>query len=96
MLETDTETYVGFQVVSIPGGHLEIKELARNLDASIVMMMMMMTSTTSTTTIKFLIYLSAELNSQWPIIESAQIQTTAISQHRTKRKIIKTNKNERV
>jgi hypothetical protein len=32
MLETDKETYVGFQVVFVPGGHLEIKELARNLE----------------------------------------------------------------
>jgi hypothetical protein len=34
--------------------------------------------------IQFLIYLRAELNSQWPITESARIQTTAIRQHRTK------------
>jgi hypothetical protein len=32
MLETDIETYVSFQVVPIPGGYLEIKELARNLE----------------------------------------------------------------
>jgi hypothetical protein len=34
--------------------------------------------------IQFFIYLRAELNSQWPIRESARIQTTAIRQHRTK------------
>jgi hypothetical protein len=36
--------------------------------------------------IQFFIYLRAELNSQWPITESARIQTeTAIRQHRTKK-----------
>jgi hypothetical protein len=34
--------------------------------------------------IQFLIYLRAELNSQWPITESEQVQTTALRQHRTK------------
>jgi hypothetical protein len=35
--------------------------------------------------IQFFVYLRAELNSQWPIAESARIQTTtAIRQHRTK------------
>jgi hypothetical protein len=34
--------------------------------------------------IQFFIYLRAELNSQWPVTESARIQTTAIRQHRTK------------
>jgi hypothetical protein len=34
--------------------------------------------------IQFFIYLCAELNSQWPITESARIQTTAIRQHMTK------------
>jgi hypothetical protein len=33
--------------------------------------------------IQFFIYVRAELNSQWPITESARIQT-AIRQHRTK------------
>jgi hypothetical protein len=33
--------------------------------------------------IQFFIYLRNELNSQWPIAESAQLQTTAIRQHRT-------------
>jgi hypothetical protein len=37
-------------------------------------------------TIQFFIYLRAELNSQWPITESARIQTTVIRQHRTKKK----------
>jgi hypothetical protein len=41
--------------------------------------------------IQFFIYLRAELNSQWPITESARIQTTGIRQHRTK-KNIKTKK----
>jgi hypothetical protein len=36
-------------------------------------------------TIKFLIYLRAELNTQWPITESARIQTTAIRQTLEKR-----------
>jgi hypothetical protein len=40
--------------------------------------------------IQIFIYLRAELNSQWPITESARIQTTAIRQHRTKQ----TNKNK--
>lgn len=30
------------------------------------------------------LYLRAELNSQWPIADSARIQTTAISQPKTK------------
>lgn len=35
-------------------------------------------------TIQFFIYLLAELNSQWPIIESIRIQaTTPVRQHRT-------------
>jgi hypothetical protein len=34
--------------------------------------------------IQFVIYLRAELNSQWPITESAQIRTTGLRQHRTK------------
>jgi hypothetical protein len=35
--------------------------------------------------IQFFIYLCAELNSQWPVTESARIQTTtAISKHKTK------------
>jgi hypothetical protein len=34
--------------------------------------------------IQLFIYLRAELKSQWPITESARIQTTAIRQHRTK------------
>jgi hypothetical protein len=34
--------------------------------------------------IQFFIYLRAELNSQWPITESAQLQTPAIGQHRKK------------
>jgi hypothetical protein len=34
--------------------------------------------------IQFFIYLRAELNSQWPITESARIQTTATRQHGTK------------
>jgi hypothetical protein len=33
--------------------------------------------------IQFYICLRAELNSQWPIIESARIQTTAIRQYKT-------------
>jgi hypothetical protein len=32
-----------------------------------------------------IIYLRAELSSQWPVTESARIQTTAIRQHRTKK-----------
>jgi hypothetical protein len=37
--------------------------------------------------IQFNIYLNAELSSQWPVTESAQIQATiAIRQHRTTRK----------
>jgi hypothetical protein len=45
--------------------------------------------------IQFFIYLRAELNSQWPITESARIQTTAMRQHRTKqtKKNKKTKKN---
>jgi hypothetical protein len=35
--------------------------------------------------IQLYIYLGAELNSQWPITESARIQTTAIRQNRTKK-----------
>jgi hypothetical protein len=35
--------------------------------------------------VKLFIYLLAELNSQWPVTESTQIQTaTVIRQHRTK------------
>jgi hypothetical protein len=34
--------------------------------------------------VQFLIYLRAELNSQWPAAESAQIQTAAIRQRKTK------------
>jgi hypothetical protein len=36
------------------------------------------------TIIQVFIHLRAELSSQWPITESARIQTTAIRQHRTK------------
>jgi hypothetical protein len=37
--------------------------------------------------VKFFVYLRAEFNSQWPIIESARIRiTTAVRQHRTKQK----------
>jgi hypothetical protein len=51
--------------------------------------MMFITITTATTTtiiiqFQFFIYLRAEFNSQWPITESAWIQTTAIRQHRAK------------
>jgi hypothetical protein len=45
--------------------------------------------------IKFFIYLRAELYSQWPITESARIQTTAIGQHRTKRTNIKQENKEK-
>jgi hypothetical protein len=34
--------------------------------------------------IKFFIFLRAELNRQWPITESAGLQIKAIRQHRTK------------
>jgi hypothetical protein len=45
--------------------------------------------------IKFFIYLRAELNSQWPVTESTRIQTTGLRQHRTKQtKNRKTKKNE--
>jgi hypothetical protein len=47
--------------------------------------------TDNNNSVQFLIYLRAELNSQWPITESARIQTTAIRQHRTKQ----TNKNKK-
>jgi uncharacterized protein YxeA len=41
--------------------------------------------------IQFFIYLRAQLNSEWPVTESARIQTTtAMRQHRKKR--TKTNK----
>jgi hypothetical protein len=43
---------------------------------TMMMMMMMM--------IQFCIYLRSELKSQWPITESARIQTTAMKQHRAK------------
>jgi hypothetical protein len=35
--------------------------------------------------IQFFLYFRAELNNQWPITESARIQTTAIRQHRGKK-----------
>jgi hypothetical protein len=40
--------------------------------------------TNNNNSIKFFINLRAELNSRWPISESAPIRTTAIRQHRTK------------
>jgi hypothetical protein len=42
------------------------------------------TTTTADSSVQFFVYLLAELNSQWPITESAGIQTTALRQHRTK------------
>jgi hypothetical protein len=46
--------------------------------------------------IQFFTYLRAEPNSQWPITESAQIQTTAIRQHRTKQTEKQQKKQQRV
>jgi hypothetical protein len=46
--------------------------------------------------VKFFIYLSAELNSQWPITESTRIQTTAIKQHRTKQTTKETTKQRKM
>jgi hypothetical protein len=40
--------------------------------------------------IQFFIYVSAELNSQWPITGSARIQTTAIRQLKAKQTKTKT------
>jgi hypothetical protein len=34
--------------------------------------------------IQFFIYLSTEINSQWPITESAKLQTTAVREHKDK------------
>jgi hypothetical protein len=43
---------------------------------------------------QFFVYLSAELNSQWPITELAAIQTKEIRKQRTKKQQNnKTNKN---
>jgi hypothetical protein len=48
-------------------------------------MLMMMIIIIQFNSIPFFTYLRAELNSQWPITESARIQTTTvIRQHRTK------------
>jgi hypothetical protein len=52
--------------------YLSSKFFAKN------MMMMMLII------LQFFIYLRADLTSQWPITESARIQTTAIRQHGTK------------
>jgi hypothetical protein len=38
----------------------------------------------SKNSIQFFIHVRAELNSQWPVRESAQIQTTVLRQNRTK------------
>jgi hypothetical protein len=43
--------------------------------------------------IPFFIYLRAELNSQWPITDSARMRTTVIRKHRTK---IKTRKQRKM
>jgi hypothetical protein len=45
--------------------------------------------------IQLFIYLRAELNSQWPITESARIQTAAIRQHRTKQTTTKNRKTKK-
>jgi ribosomal protein S8 len=42
--------------------------------------------------IQFFIYLRADLNSHWPITESAQIKTAGLRQHRTKQTIKQQNK----
>jgi hypothetical protein len=42
--------------------------------------------------VQFFIYLRAELNSQWPITESAQIQTTGLSIGQNKQKTAKQRK----
>jgi hypothetical protein len=45
--------------------------------------------------IKFFIYLRAELNSQWRITETAPIQTTAIRKHGTKQTRKKQQQNKK-
>jgi hypothetical protein len=51
-------------------------------------------TTSNNNSVQFSVYLRAELNSQWPITESARIQTAAIKTAQDKKNNNKTKKNE--